>query len=285
MTERNAVAAGRTPGRHRTAPRRVVLRPVLAVLPPTLAFAVAAALLILAGYYAALLTRPDVPAQTNTIAAPTQEPAADPVPPPDELPAPAADPEPEPAASEVPEDLSTAGPVARAAERARERAEQASSIEVAPAVAPPVGIEIPALDIAQDFVGLQVSNAVLQVPRDYGAIGWWRGGPKPGDRGAAVVVGHVDSPDGPAVFYRLSGLEPGHQISVPREDGSVAVFQVTRVERYARDDFPSEEVYRSTGHPGLNLLTCGGEYNRAAGQYEDNVVVFTDLVSDTAVDA
>jgi sortase (surface protein transpeptidase) len=142
----------------------------------------------------------------------------------------------------------------------------------------PESIEIPALDIDQDLTELAVIGTDLQVPDDYSDIGWWRGGLTPGEKGASVMVGHVDSPTGPAVFYQLSGLRPGHEVTVRLEDGSRAVFAVRRVQTYDRTKFPSNQVYRSQGKPGLNLLTCGGSFDADAGQYSSNVVVYTDLV-------
>ena len=47
------------------------------------------------------------------------------------------------------------------------------------------------------------SSGELGVPKNYAAAGWWASGPAPGSDGAAVIVGHVDSQRGAAVFYRL----------------------------------------------------------------------------------
>lgn len=145
--------------------------------------------------------------------------------------------------------------------------------------APPVRVTIPVMNINQRLVGLRVDHGELQVPQDYGDIGWWSDGPAPGEQGAAVLVGHVDSRTGPAVFYGLSGIQPGARIVVHRADGSTATFQVRRTDVYSRGDFPSQRVYTQTGKPQLHLLTCGGSYNRAVGQYDSNVVVSADLMS------
>ncbi len=143
----------------------------------------------------------------------------------------------------------------------------------------PTSITIDPLGIAEQRpVGLRVKGNELQVPKDYADIGWWSDGPTPGSIGAAVVVGHLDSPTGPAVFYELGQLAEGDQIVVGRADGSTATFAVEDVRTYAREDFPSERVYRQTGPAALHLLTCGGEYDSVAGQYTDNVVVYAPLV-------
>ncbi len=142
----------------------------------------------------------------------------------------------------------------------------------------PEAITVPALRIDQDLVELAVTGTELQVPDDYDDVGWWRDGPAPGEHGAAVMVGHVDSTTGPAVFYQLSALKPGYRMSVRLVDGSRAVFEVRKLRVYDRDDFPSEKVYRTTGRPQLHLVTCGGPFDLEAGQYTSNVVAFADLV-------
>lgn len=142
----------------------------------------------------------------------------------------------------------------------------------------PIWITIPALDIDQDLTELAVIGDALQVPDDYGDIGWWGGGPAPGSPGAGVLVGHVDSPTGPAVFYRLSGLVPGNQIQVRLDDGSRIVFAVEDLAVYDKADFPTAEVYRPDGRPGLNLITCGGSFDTGTQQYLSNVVVSARLV-------
>lgn len=149
---------------------------------------------------------------------------------------------------------------------------------LAPPPPAPETIEIPALGIDQDVIELAVVGTDLQVPSDYFDIGWWRDGPSAGENGAAVMVGHVDSETGPAVFYQLSGLSRGHEIEIDREDGSRMTFAVRRVRAFSRADFPSERVYRTGGPPALHLVTCGGTFDAAEGQYSGNVVVFAELV-------
>lgn len=154
----------------------------------------------------------------------------------------------------------------------------AANVQRPAASVDPQSIKIPALDIDQDLIELAVVGTDLQVPDDYSDVGWWRGGPAPGDPGASVMVGHVDSPTGPAVFYQLSGLRSGDEITVGFDNGSRTVFTVRKVQAYERSGFPSARVYRSHGKPTLHLLTCGGSFDSEAGQYSSNVVVYADLV-------
>jgi sortase (surface protein transpeptidase) len=150
-------------------------------------------------------------------------------------------------------------------------------------VAAPVSLRIPSLGVSSDLLtlGLQ-DDGTVEVPplAEDDRAGWYRNGPAPGEVGPAVLLGHVDSARwGPGVFFELGALQPGRQVEVTRSDGSVAVFAVDRVERYAKDDFPTIEVYGNTDDPQLRLITCGGEFDAAAGSYEDNVVAYARLVS------
>ena len=116
------------------------------------------------------------------------------------------------------------------------------------------------------------SDGALEVPATADGLGWWSAGPRPGEPGAAVVVGHVDLDGRPGVFSRLGSAEPGSLVLVG--SGSDAIrFRVVSVDRYAKADFPAEVVYLPTAESELRMITCGGRFDRSTGHYEDNVVV------------
>ena len=139
----------------------------------------------------------------------------------------------------------------------------------------PVRLRIPAIgvDTGLESLGL-ASDQSIDVPSEPGVAGWWEGGPRPGQVGPAVILGHVDSKTGPAVFFRLDQLERGDEILVDRADGTTARFVVTGQGRYRKVAFPSDLVYYPTLDSELRLVTCGGPYDRAAGTYTENLVVF-----------
>ena len=144
---------------------------------------------------------------------------------------------------------------------------------------PPDRIRIPAIRVNAPLMGLGLTPAgSLDVPpaERKNLAGWYESGTTPGERGTAIVAGHVDNADGPAVFYGLGALKKGAGIEVDRRDGSVARFTVDAVEVYAAKDFPDEKVYGAARRPELRVITCGGEYSRATG-YQGNVVVFAHL--------
>ena len=158
-------------------------------------------------------------------------------------------------------------------------AESFTSVRNYPAVAPPTRIRIPALhvDSRLDALDLQADGTVA-VPERTEVAGWYRRGPRPGQPGPAVILGHVDSRTGPGVFADLRTARPGTLVRVDRADGSSVTFRVTKVSRVPKDRFPTDLVYAPTLDPSLRLVTCGGSFDRTRGSYRDNVIAFADLV-------
>jgi len=146
-------------------------------------------------------------------------------------------------------------------------------------VSPPVSVIVPAIDVLAPVDPLATDpHGVIEVPADPDRTGWWVGGPEPGEPGAAVVLGHVDSWQGPGVFAALHTLAVGDEVRVLREDGSVAVFAVTGGRLYGKDEFPTDRVYGwRDPQPALRLVTCGGAFDRATRSYEANFVVYATL--------
>jgi len=142
----------------------------------------------------------------------------------------------------------------------------------------PVRIGIPGIGVSSPLDRLgRARDRTVQVPARWERAGWYAPGTRPGDPGSAVILGHVDSKRGPAVFYRLRELRPGDLVEVVRADGSRARFAVQRVEEYPKARFPTADVYYPTLTPMLRLVTCGGAFDHKVGHYVDNVIVFATL--------
>ncbi|WP_031040904.1 class F sortase [Streptomyces sp. NRRL F-5650] len=142
----------------------------------------------------------------------------------------------------------------------------------------PQRLEIPALGTAAPVLarGLDTKGAIEPPPFDQpGAVGWYEAGVTPGAAGTALLVGHVDTETQPAVFYRLSSLEPGQTIRVLRDDARTAEFTVDDIQVLTRDGFDAQQAYgpRDTGRAELRLITCGGTFDRTTDSYTANVVV------------
>jgi sortase (surface protein transpeptidase) len=142
----------------------------------------------------------------------------------------------------------------------------------------PVRIEIEAIGVSAPVIRLGLNpDGTLEVPTHFGDTGWWSGGARPGERGPAVIAGHVDSRSGPAVFFRLDRLRTHDAIVVVRRDGSRVRFLVQRIARYRKAAFPTAAVYGPTRTPTLRLITCSGAFDSASGHYVDNSVVYARL--------
>ena len=144
---------------------------------------------------------------------------------------------------------------------------------------PPDRIRIPSIRVNAPLMGLHLTKqGSLDVPpaAKRNLAGWYEAGTTPGETGTAIVAGHVDNADGPAVFYDLGALKKGSAIEVARRDGSAALFTVDAVEVYDARDFPDDKVYGAAHRPELRVITCGGGYSKTTG-YQGNVVVFAHL--------
>jgi sortase (surface protein transpeptidase) len=142
----------------------------------------------------------------------------------------------------------------------------------------PVRIDIPRIGVASalDRLG-RAPDGTVQEPTRWGVAGWYAPGTRPGDPGSAVILGHVDSKAGPAVFFRLRELRRGDTVTIGRADGSRVRFIVQRTEQYPKDRFPTDAVYYPTLTPALRLVTCGGAFDATAGRYRSNVIVFATM--------
>lgn len=144
----------------------------------------------------------------------------------------------------------------------------------------PDRVSIPAIQVDAPVmgVGLDADGWVdAPPPEDPNLAGWFTGAVSPGEKGTAVVVGHVDNQQGPAVFYGLGALKKGNKVEVHRQDGKTAVFEIYGIEVFEKNNFPGDRVYGSKGSPELRVITCGGGFSKQNG-YDGNVVTFARLV-------
>jgi sortase (surface protein transpeptidase) len=173
-------------------------------------------------------------------------------------------PRPLPKSSPAPHGIFAAPPAARSARK----------------VAPPVALAIPAIGVHTPLERLgRTPQGTLQVPASTTVAGWYTGSPRPGLIGSSIIAGHIDSAQGPAVFFRLRLLRPGDLVYVRRSDGTLVVFRVYAEYMYAKNDFPTGRVYGPTPDAELHLITCGGVFDQATGSYLSNVVVYATQIS------
>jgi LPXTG-site transpeptidase (sortase) family protein len=145
-------------------------------------------------------------------------------------------------------------------------------------VAAPTRVEVPAVGLSAGLtpVGL-ASDGSIAIP-DVSVAGWYRQGPAPGSIGPAVLVGHVDSRAGPAVFYRLTDVRVGDVVVVDRADGSTVRFQVYQVSVIRKSAFPTAAVFAPTARPALRLVTCTGVFDPTSHHYLDSLIAWANEV-------
>lgn len=138
----------------------------------------------------------------------------------------------------------------------------------------PVRVVIPAIDVDAELVPLGLNDdGSMEVP-NFGLAGWYEPGPWPGAPGPAVIAAHVDSVNGPDVFYRLKELERGDKIIVERKDGSKVTYRARKSEQQLKEDLPVDRIWNDTDKPVLRLITCGGNFDREERSYKSNVIVY-----------
>lgn len=169
-----------------------------------------------------------------------------------------------------------AGPAAVSAEPSADLAGAPNPFRTVPAdlTGPPTRLRVRAIgvDTALELLHLGADGELLP-PTTNERAGWYADGTAPGDRGPAVLAGHVDSKRGPTVFYRLREIEAGDTIEVIRGNRTVN-FTVTSTARYPKTAFPTDRIYGPTPDRQLRLITCGGIFDRGRRSYQDNFVVY-----------
>jgi sortase (surface protein transpeptidase) len=143
--------------------------------------------------------------------------------------------------------------------------------------AEPASLSIPALGVHADVQRVASTTTGIEVPQ-VGRAGWFDEGPRPGEPGRSVIIGHLDSHTGPGLFALLPGVRTGTEVSVTDARGAAHRFQVVGKAQVSKATFPSAAVYGASARPVLVLITCGGPYTAGTG-YRDNVIVYARGVS------
>jgi hypothetical protein len=143
----------------------------------------------------------------------------------------------------------------------------------------PVRFISPDLEVDAEFeyLGLK-DNGEVEVPESFEKVGWYMYGSLPGNQGPAIVIGHVDSKEGPAVFWSLGDLERGDVVTIVNAAGEQIQYRVRDSERYPQNKFPTDKVYGNTDTPELRIITCTGEYNSETKRYSHNLIVYADMI-------
>lgn len=142
----------------------------------------------------------------------------------------------------------------------------------------PEKISIAAIGVEAKTLHLGITeNGEMDVPKTVEDVSWFEPGYKPGENGRAVIAGHVDGPNGPAVFWDLAELESGDEIIVESESGRLT-FRVYAMESIEVELADVQSIFGYRSSPELVLITCSGEYDYDNGTREERLIVYSELV-------
>ncbi|WP_372869056.1 class F sortase [Planomicrobium okeanokoites] len=143
----------------------------------------------------------------------------------------------------------------------------------------PAVIDIPAIGEQAEIINVGLTeDGAMEAPTSIYEIGWYAPGTKPGSAGNAVMAGHVDGLNSPGTFFNLKKLEKGDEIHITGTEGEQLTFVVTDKKSYTPEDAPLEKIFGASSGANLNLITCTGTFNADTGDYEERLVVYTELV-------
>lgn len=149
----------------------------------------------------------------------------------------------------------------------------------------PVAINIPDAEVDAEVELRQIVDGQMLDPTGPWVVSWYEQTALVGTTGNAVMSGHVDYWEvGPAVFRNVANLQPGAEIRVIGQDGATYVYAMEYIERVYVADLTAEEVNSprlvgNTDYAALTLITCGGEFDREAGEYLSRDIIRARLVS------
>jgi len=148
-------------------------------------------------------------------------------------------------------------------------------------IAAPARLQIPRIgvDTIIEAVG-QTEAGQMGIPQKPDHVAWYELGATPGERGNAVISGHLDDPKGPAIFWKLDKLQPGDKVIIIDDTGMSHTFAVIATERYPDDTAPIDKIFGFDMERDLNLITCDGVWDRKAHRYKERLVVYTRLVAE-----
>lgn len=143
----------------------------------------------------------------------------------------------------------------------------------------PVTLTIPRYNVTAkiESVGLD-SKKRMDIPKNFNNVAWYNLGFKPGEKGSAVIDGHVDTPTGaPAVFANISRLNAGDEIKIQDSNDRMYIFVVKKVTAYPYDQLPMQAIFNTTDRPRLNLITCAGTWDKINKNYSERTVVYAEI--------
>ncbi|MFI7061326.1 class F sortase [Kribbella sp. NPDC050124] len=151
-----------------------------------------------------------------------------------------------------------------------------AAVPVTVAAPAPTRLVVPAagIDVPVRAVGV-AADGQMELPPDPATIGWYRFGPGPtDDRGSVVLGGHLDSKEyGVGPLVRLRKVRAGQLIRIASYGGRTTTYRVESVREVTKQRLPLADLFDRSAPHRLRIVTCGGDYDRDNGGYQQNLVV------------
>lgn len=146
----------------------------------------------------------------------------------------------------------------------------------------PVGLIVEKAQIDAEVEVQQITDGVMQNPTGPWVVSWYEQTAELGEGSNVVMAGHVDYWEvGPAVFFNLRDLGEGDEVTVIGDNQTEFIYTVDWNETFDLEELTSgkiTELVGATEDPTLTLITCGGEFDYANGEYLSRMVVRASLV-------
>lgn len=142
-------------------------------------------------------------------------------------------------------------------------------------------LTINSLNITAKILPMDVNtDGSMQAPINIYDAGWYTGGAKPGEPGAAVIDAHASGPTKQGLFNSIDTMKLGDEVVVERGDGTSLRYKVTHKEEMALDAVDMAKVLRPYGQAkeGLNMITCSGNWTRDGKTFDHRYIVYTERV-------
>lgn len=122
-------------------------------------------------------------------------------------------------------------------------------------------------------VALTADHAIA-VPSNVNFAGWYTESAKPGEQGLSIIDGHVSGRYTDGVFKNIHKLRAGDNFSVEYGDLRLVNFEVIEVKSLPESESLSYLLEKRQAIDGqLNLITCGGKFNKQTSTFADRVIV------------
>jgi sortase (surface protein transpeptidase) len=139
----------------------------------------------------------------------------------------------------------------------------------------PVRVRVASVDLRMPVAPKGVAkDGQMALPPRPSTLGWYRFGPAPGEAGSTVLAGHVDTRrHGIGPLARLREVEAGAAVTVLLSDGRWMRYRTVSVRSVDKQSRALASVFDRDGRSTLRIVTCGGEFDRDAREYEENVIL------------